>query len=287
MKQNTLKHSFRYILLGSLIGVFSQNAWAEIQPYNLTQGVTDTSKDIYDLHMIIYYICCAIGVVVFAAMAISLFRDRKSRGVTPAKFHESTFLEFIWTAIPFVILIAIAIPSANVLIHSKDINDAEMTIKVTGYQWLWRYEYIDHDIDFYSVLSTPRAEIYDQESKDENYLLEVDNELVLPTNRKVRFLITSNDVIHSWWVPELAVKRDAVPGFINEAWTKINKAGVYRGQCAELCGRDHGFMPVVVRALPPEEFDTWVLQQSNNNVANSERSSTSVEQNSPNKVAAY
>ena len=268
----------RNLYLCSMLFLFASQSVSAVQPYNLTEGVTNISKDVFDLHMVILYICCAIAVLVFSAMAISLFRDRKSRGVTPAKFHESTVLEFVWTAVPFLILIAIAIPSAKVLIAMEDTGDADMTIKITGYQWLWRYEYIDHDIDFYSVLSTPRDEIYNQTEKNPNYLLEVDKELVLPTNRKIRILITSNDVIHSWWVPDLAVKKDAIPGFVNQVWTEINEPGIYRGQCAELCGRDHGFMPVVVRALPPEEFDQWLLQQGDKEVANTKGSSTSLQQ---------
>ena len=271
MIQKYLVRSISSVL--GLAATVSQNVWAEIQPYNMPEGVTTISKGVFDLHMITFYICCVIGVLVFGVMAISLFRDRKSKGVTPAKFHESTLIEFVWTTLPFLILIAIAIPAAAMLIKMEDTSDADMTIKVTGYQWLWRYEYIDHDIDFYSVLSTPRDEIYNQEPKNENYLLEVDNELVLPTNRKVRILITSNDVIHSWWVPDLAVKKDAVPGFVNQAWVQINEPGVYRGQCAELCGRDHGFMPVVVRALSPEDYDAWVLEQDNKNMANTKGSS--------------
>ena len=278
MKDNPIKHSLRYSLLGSLIVVCSLDASAEVQPYNMTEGVTQISKEVFDLHMLIFYICCVIGVVVFGAMAVSLIRDRKSKGVAPADFHESVLLEFVWTAIPFAILIAIAIPAAKVLIDMEDVSEAEMTVKVTGYQWLWHYEYIDHDIDFYSVLKTSRDEIYNRSEKNENYLLEVDNQLVLPTNRKVRILITSNDVIHAWWVPDLAVKKDAIPGYINQAWTEIDKPGIYRGQCAELCGRDHGFMPVVVRALPPEEFDAWAQQQSNKTVAGSQGSSTSLQQ---------
>ncbi len=284
MKDNPIKHSLRYSLLGSLIVVCSLDASAEVQPYNMTEGVTQISKEVFDLHMLIFYICCVIGVVVFGAMAVSLIRDRKSKGVAPADFHESVLLEFVWTAIPFAILIAIAIPAAKVLIDMEDVSEAEMTVKVTGYQWLWHYEYIDHDIDFYSVLKTSRDEIYNRSEKNENYLLEVDNQLVLPTNRKVRILITSNDVIHAWWVPDLAVKKDAIPGYINQAWTEIDKPGIYRGQCAELCGRDHGFMPVVVRALPPEEFDAWALQQSNKTVAGSQGSSTSLQQS--NKTVA-
>ncbi len=286
MKVNTSKCSICHILLGSLIGVFSQNAWSDIQPYNMPEGVTEISHKVFDLHMIIFYICCVIGVLVFGAMAVSILRDRKSKGVTPAKFHESTFLEFLWTAVPFAILIGIAIPAAKVLIEMEDVSDADMTIKVTGYQWLWRYEYIDHDIDFYSVLKTSRDEIYNRTEKNENYLLEVDNELVLPTNRKVRILLTSNDVLHAWWVPDLALKKDAIPGYINQMWTEIDEPGIYRGQCAELCGRDHGFMPVVVRALPPEEFDAWVLQQSNKTVAQSEESSTSLQQGNENVANA-
>ena len=285
MKQNTSKRSILYLFFGGLIGVISQNAWSDIQPYNMPEGVTEISQKVFDLHMVIFYICCAIGVLVFGAMAISLMRDRKSKGVTPAKFHESTFLEFLWTAVPFVILIGIAIPSAKVLIEMEDVSDADMTIKVTGYQWLWRYEYIDHDIDFYSVLKTSRDEIYNRTEKNENYLLEVDNQLVLPTNRKVRILLTSNDVLHAWWVPDLALKKDAIPGYINQMWTEIQEPGIYRGQCAELCGRDHGFMPVVVRALPPEEFDAWVEEQSGKKVAGI-GASTTPNQQKPNNIAA-
>lgn len=273
MKQKYFMRSISSLL--GLMAMASQNVWAEIQPYNMTEGVTEISKQVFDLHMAIFYICCVIGVLVFGAMAISIFRDRKSKSVIPAKFHESTALEFIWTALPFVILIGISIPAAKVLIAMEDTSGADMTIKVTGYQWMWRYEYVDSDIDFYSILSTPRSEIYNQEPKNENYLLQVDNELVLPTNRKIRILITSNDVLHAWWVPDLALKKDAIPGYINQVWTVIDKPGIYRGQCAELCGRDHGFMPVVVRALSPEDYDAWVLEQGNKNMANTTGSSTS------------
>ncbi len=239
----------------------SQSIWA-VQPLNLPVGVTDISKQVFDLHMLVMYICCAIGVLVFGMMTYSIIRHRKSKGHKPATFHESTLLEFIWTIIPFIILITLAIPSAKVLIAMEDTADADMTIKITGYQWMWRYEYIDHNIDFYSVLSTSRDEIYNKQQKNENYLLEVDNQLVVPTNKRVRVLITSNDVIHSWWVPDLAFKKDAIPGYINQGWFEINEPGIYRGQCAELCGRDHGFMPVVVRALEPEAFEQWVAEQN-------------------------
>lgn len=250
-------------LFAALIFFNSQFAWA-IQPYNMTEGVTDISQRVFSLHMLIFYICCVIGVIVFSVMFYSIIKHRKSKGHKPAQFHESVSLEFLWTAVPFVILIAIAIPAAQVLIAMEDASKADMTIKVTGYQWMWRYEYLDHNLDFYSVLKTSREEIHNNKAKNPNYLLEVNNELVLPTDRKVRILITSNDVLHAWWVPDLAIKKDAIPGYINQIWTKINTPGVYRGQCAELCGRDHGFMPVVVRAIEPEEFDQWVAEQNVN-----------------------
>ena len=233
------------------------------QPMNMPVGVTDISKNVFSLHMIAFWLCVAIAVIVFAAMFYSILAHRKSRGVEPATFHESTTVEAIWTIIPFIILVGLAVPATKTLIDMEDTGNYDLTVKVTGYQWLWHYEYVDQGIDFYSVLSTPRSQINNQEQKNENYLLEVDKELVLPVGKKVRFLITSNDVIHAWWVPQLAVKKDAVPGFINEAWTKINQPGIYRGQCAELCGRDHGFMPVVVRAVPQQEFDQWLAQHAN------------------------
>ncbi len=232
------------------------------QPMNMPVGVTDISQGVFSMHMLALWLVTAIGVLVFVAMFYSIMVHRKSRGVTPATFHESTTVEAVWTIIPFVILVVLAVPATKTLIEMEDSSGYDLTVKITGYQWLWHYEYIDEGVDFYSVLSTPRSQINNLEQKTENYLLEVDKELVLPVGKKVRFLITSNDVIHAWWVPELAVKKDAVPGFINEAWTKINEPGIYRGQCAELCGRDHGFMPVVVRAVPQAEFDNWMAQQT-------------------------
>ena len=229
--------------------------------YNMRRGVTDISHNVYELHMTIFLICCAIGLIVFAIMFWALIHHRKSKGAVPAQFHESTKVEIIWTAIPFLILIAMAIPATKTLIAMEDTSKADITIKVTGSQWKWHYEYLGHDVDFYSVMSTPRSQIDNAEAKSEHYLLEVDKPLVIPTDKKVRFLMTSDDVIHSWWVPDFAVKKDANPGFINEAWTKVNEVGVYRGQCAELCGKDHGFMPVVVNAVTPGEFDTWLNEQ--------------------------
>ena len=230
-------------------------------PFNMTQGVTDISGKVYDLHMTILYICCAIGLVVFGIMIYSMIYHRKSKGAVAANFHESTKVEIAWTVIPFVILIAMAIPATKTLIAMEDPSNADLTIKITGSQWKWHYSYFDKDIQFYSTLSTPRAQIDGSEAKGEHYLLEVDKPLVLPINQKVRFLMTSDDVIHSWWVPAFAIKKDANPGFINETWTRIDKPGIYRGQCAELCGKDHGFMPIVVQALSEADFDNWLVEQ--------------------------
>lgn len=228
-------------------------------------GVTAVSRQIYDLHMTIFWICVAIGVVVFGAMLISMILHRKSRGHEPANFHENLALEISWTLVPFIILIAMAIPATRTLITIYDFGGEDLHIEVRGYQWKWQYKYLDENlqeqVSFFSNLSTPRDEVYNRTNKGDNYLLEVDNPLVIPANRKVRFLLTSNDVIHAWWVPDFGIKRDAIPGFINELWTLVEEPGVYRGQCTELCGKDHGFMPIVVRVLPEAEFDAWYASQ--------------------------
>ncbi|CCQ12717.1 Cytochrome c oxidase polypeptide II [Pseudoalteromonas luteoviolacea B = ATCC 29581] len=249
--------------------------------YNMRQGVTDISQQVYDLHMTIFLICCAIGVVVFAIMFWAIIHHRKSKGVTPAQFHESTKVEILWTAIPFVILIAMAVPATKTLIAMEDTSKADITIKVTGSQWKWHYEYMGEGVDFYSVMSTSQDQISDKEAKGENYLLEVDKPLVIPTGKKVRFLMTSDDVIHSWWVPDFAVKKDANPGFINEAWTRVNDEGIYRGQCAELCGKDHGFMPVVVEAKSPEDFDVWLASQKSAKLEAEQASAALLDQTLP------
>tara|TARA_R110002124_G_scaffold57795_1_gene161710 strand:+ start:4484 stop:5980 length:1497 start_codon:yes stop_codon:yes gene_type:complete len=232
---------------------------------NLTKGVTEVSRDVYDLHMLVLYICTAIGVVVFGAMFWSMVFHRKSKGAKPATFHESTKVEILWTAIPVVILIAMAVPATITLIDMENNDDADITVQVTGSQWKWHYKYFDQDIEFYSVLSTPREQYENQDGtsaeKGEHYLLEVDRPLVIPINKKVRFVITSDDVIHAWWVPAFAVKQDANPGFINEAWTKVDKPGTYRGQCAELCGKDHGFMPIVVEVKTEADYAIWLDEQ--------------------------
>lgn len=244
--------------------ISSQSVLADI---NMPVGVTPISKEVYGLHMMIFWICCAIGAVVFAVMFYSMFKHRKSKGAKAADFHESTTVEIIWTAVPLVILIAMAIPAAKTLIAMEDTSDADLTVKITGYQWKWHYEYLDSGISFFSNLH-PEHNAARQVgsgvdvSQFDNYLKEVDRELVLPVGKKVRFLHTSADVIHSWWVPDLAVKKDAIPGFINENWALIEEPGVYRGKCTELCGRDHGFMPVVVRALPEAEYLAWVEENA-------------------------
>ena len=228
---------------------------------NMPRGVTDTSNTVYDLHMLILWICVAIGVVVFGVMFWSIIYHRKSQGAKAAQFHESTTVEVIWTVIPFLILIGMAVPSTSVLIDMYDSSQSDIDIQVTGYQWKWQYKYLNEDIDFFITMTTPKVEIANEQEKNPNYLLEVDNELVVPINKKVRFLFTANDVIHAWWVPELAVKKDAIPGFINESWTRINEVGTYRGQCAELCGKDHGFMPIVVKAVTQADYDIWISEQ--------------------------
>lgn len=226
--------------------------------WNMPIGVSELSREIYSLHMTIFWICVAIGVVVFGVMFYSLFRFRRSRGAKADNFHENTTVEVLWTAIPLLILVGMAVPATATLVKMYDASDAELDVMITGQQWRWHYEYLGEDVAFTSNLSTPRAQIRGEEARGEHYLLEVDEPLVLPTNRKVRFLMTADDVIHSWWVPDLAVKQDTIPGFINENWVNISEPGIYRGQCAELCGIDHGFMPIVVHAMEGEEFDEWL-----------------------------
>jgi cytochrome c oxidase subunit 2 len=249
---------------GAILAAWSAGAQAEFA-LNMPRGVTAISQDVYSLHMLIFWICVAIGVVVFGAMFWSIYHHRKSRGAIPAQFHESTLVEIVWTVIPMLILIGMAIPATKTLIRMADTRGAELTVKVTGYQWRWQYDYLNEGVSFFSVLSTPQAQIRNLAAKGEHYLLEVDNPLVVPVGKKVRILTTAADVIHSWWVPELGWKKDAIPGFINESWTLIEKPGVYRGQCAELCGKDHGFMPIVVKAVPEAEFKQWLAQMQAKN----------------------
>ena len=245
------------VISGIALSLVSTLAAAEYG-LNFQKPATAIAQEVYGLHMLIMLVCVGIGVVVFGAMFWSIVMHRKSRGHKAAKFHESTTIEIIWTAIPFLILVGMAIPSTATLIKMDDTKNAELVIKVTGYQWKWKYEYMDQDISFFSSLSTPRDQIDNKAAKGKDYLLEVDSPIVIPVGKKVRFLLTANDVIHSWWVPQLAVKKDAIPGFINEAWTRVDEPGTFRGQCAELCGKDHGFMPIVVQAVSDDDFKKWV-----------------------------
>ena len=234
---------------------------------NMSPGVTETSNQVYGLHMTILWICAAIGVVVFGVMFWSIFAHRKSKGHKPAHFHENTVVEILWTIIPFAILVIMAIPATATLVDMYDSSEAEVEIKVTGYQWRWQYEYLDlggneaNEFGYFSNLATSRDEISNRMEKNENYLLDVDNPMVVPVGKRVRLLLTANDVIHSWWVPAFAIKKDAIPGFINKVWFQVDQPGTYRGQCTELCGKDHGFMPVVVEAVPEEEYNQWLADQ--------------------------
>lgn len=233
---------------------------------NMPRGVTPQSRVNYELHMIILWICAVIGILVFSAMFVSIVLHRKSKGREPAQFTHSTQAEVIWTIIPVLILVAMAVPATKALVDIYDTSEADMIVKVTGFQWGWKYEYPDHGVEFISTLdpaSNAARQIgsgVDPASVD-NYLLNVDNPVVLPTGVKIRFLITADDVLHAWWVPDFGWKKDAIPGFVNEAWTLIEQPGTYRGQCAELCGKDHGFMPIVVEAVSPSEFATWVASR--------------------------
>ena len=237
---------------------------AQKSAVNMPVGVTHVGASIYGLHMLILSICVVIGIAVFGVMFYSIYHHRKSRGAVPVQFHESTKVEVAWTVVPFLILIGMAVPATSTLLDIYDVKDADMDILITGYQWKWKYEYLQEEgenVSFFSNLATTQAEIYNSVHKNEHYLLEVDEPLVIPVDTKVRLLVTANDVIHSFWVPELAVKRDAIPGFVNESWTLAREEGLYRGQCAELCGKDHGFMPIVVKVVSREAYADWLADK--------------------------
>ncbi|MDB3870127.1 cytochrome c oxidase subunit II [Candidatus Thioglobus sp.] len=249
-------------VVASVIALTSTAVFSEYG-LNMTKGVTSISRDIYDLHMMVFWVCVVIAVIVFGAMFYSVFAHRKSKGAVAAQFHESTKAEILWTLIPVVILVGMAIPATATLIDLEDTSKAEMSIKVTGHQWKWQYDYPEEGISFMSNLakSSKNSLRKDIKDKPENYLLEVDKHLVIPVDTSVRFLITSNDVIHNWWVPAFGVKQDANPGFINDAWAKADVIGTYRGQCAELCGKDHGFMPIVVDVVSKADYAIWVAKE--------------------------
>lgn len=264
---------FRQWVVAGALFLWSVAAWAEYK-LNLQIPQTQLGEQIYELHTVITLICFVIFVGVFGFMFYAVFKHRKSVGHKAAQFHENTAVEVAWTLIPFVILIALAVPATGTLLAMRDTSEPDMTIKVTGYQWKWGYDYLKGEgegISFYSTLSTPQAQIDGRDIAGRNsnphYLLEVDNHLVVPAGKKVRILTTAADVIHAWWVPALAVKQDAVPGFIRDTWFRTDKPGVYRGQCAELCGKDHGFMPIVVEVMAPAQYAAWVNAQQKKVVA--------------------
>ena len=242
-------------------------AWgtAAANQYNLPPPQSEIARQIYDLHTLIMWIIVVIFVVVFGAMTYAIIMHRKSVGHQAEQFHENTTVEIVWTIVPFLILIGMAWPATKTIIAMKDTSQADITIKATGYQWKWGYDYLQEGISFYSTLATPREQIEDYDrkgtKKGEHYLVEVDNPVVVPTGKKVRIITTANDVIHAWWVPALGIKQDAIPGFVRDTWFKADNPGIYRGQCAELCGKDHGFMPIVVEVVTPEQYAQWVDKQ--------------------------
>lgn len=265
------------IRVASFLGLMlvSMQSWAEYQ-LDLRPGVTSFSQGAYGIHTLVMWICVVIGIIVFGAMIYSIIMHRKSRGAEAAKFDDNLTVEIVWTVVPFIILGFMAVPATKVLLAMEDVSNSDMSIKVTGYQWKWHYDYNvgenAQDINFFSNLSTPIEEIKNKATKNINYLLEVDNKVVVPANKKIRLLFTSNDVIHAWWVPAFGVKKDAIPGYINESWFKTDQVGIYRGQCAELCGTNHGFMPIVVEVKSEADYLAWVDGQKQSAAAAEESS---------------
>ena len=255
-----------HALAGALLALWAGFARGEWR-LGLQEQKTALGHAIYDLHSIVVLICLVIFVAVFGAMFYAVWKHRKSVGHQAALFHENTTVEMIWTVIPFLILLGMAWPATKTLLEQRDASAADLTIKATGYQWKWHYDYLQEGVSFYSNLATPRAQIDNQQPKGEHYLLEVDRELVVPVRKKVRILTTAADVLHAWYVPALAVKQDAIPGFVRDTWFRAEEPGVYRGQCAELCGKEHAFMPIVVRAVTQREFDRWVLEEKTRQAA--------------------
>jgi cytochrome c oxidase subunit 2 len=247
-------------LLATFLSLFAVNSNAAYG-LNLKTPATEIAGQIYDLHMLILWVCVAIFVVVFSLMFYSIIKHRKSVGHKAAQFHENHWLEVIWTIIPVIILVCMAYPATKTILAMKDTSAEDMSIKVTGSQWKWAYDYLGQDLKFISTLSTPEDQIHNKAEKGENYLLEVDNPMVVPVGKKVKLLITSQDVNHAWWIPEFGVKQDAIPGFVKEVWIRVEQPGTYRGQCAELCGKAHGYMPIVVEAKSEPDYQTWVASQ--------------------------
>ena len=257
--------------LSTMLGAtFTQNVNAAYQ-LNLRTPHSEIASQIYDLHMLIVYVCLAILVVVFGVMFYSIYKHRKSVGHEASQFHEHHLLEVVWTIIPAVILIAMAVPATKTILAMKDTSAADMTVKVTGMQWKWEYDYIGKDVKFISNLATTQDQIDGKSEKSENYLLEVDNPMVVPVGKKVRVLLTASDVIHSWSMPSFGVKQDAIPGFIKETWFRADAPGIYRGQCSELCGKAHGFMPIVVEAVSEEKYAAWIQAKKDEAAAGADK----------------
>ncbi|MDH3672470.1 MAG: cytochrome c oxidase subunit II [Gammaproteobacteria bacterium] len=265
-----LRHALLRVTSAVSLFFVSTLAFAEYG-FNLQPPVTPIAREILNLHNAIMIVCAVIFVIVFGAMFYAVFAHRKSRGHKASDFDESTKVEIVWTVVPFLILVGMAIPSTATLLKMDDVTESDLTIKITGYQWKWHYEYMDKGVSFFSVLATPRDEIGRPmfsstgfkagDAKNANYLLQVDKPLVLPVDQKIRFLVTTNDVLHAWWVPQIGIKKDGIPGFINQMWARIEQPGTYRGQCAELCGKDHGFMPIVLDAVSEQDFNAWLEQE--------------------------
>jgi cytochrome c oxidase subunit II len=270
--------ALRAALAAAVPAMYAGAAHAVAEPWqlNMTPGVTQTSREVYEIHMWGFYVCCVIGVIVFGAMIVAMFKFRKSKGAVAATWSHSTKVEAVWTVLPIVILVGLAMPATRVMINMAHTEDSQMTVKITGYQWKWGYDYINvgdkpyhvHFISRLDPLSDKTRELKSgldpwavKQGNEQTYLLDVDHPLVLPTDTKIRFVVTGDDVIHAWWVPQLGWKQDAIPGIINDDWTNIHEPGIYRGQCAELCGQDHGFMPIVVKAVPMPDFQKWLDEQ--------------------------
>ena len=244
-----------FTVLSASLSSLGFAAWDDI---NMKPGATQLSQEIFGLHMFVFYVCLAIGIAVLVAMAFILFQYRRKEGVKPADFDDSTTLELTWTILFALILVGLSIPATTVMIKAYDDTEGDINILITGHQWKWQYEYIEDEVGFFSNLSTSLDKRNNLAPKDENYLLEVDEPLVIPVNTRIRFLITANDVIHSWWVPDFAIKQDAIPGFVNTGWTFVSETGIYRGQCTELCGQYHGYMPIVVKAVSADEYSMFI-----------------------------
>jgi len=274
-KGSCMRHLISQLLLSVSICIVAIPTLAT-PGINMPYGVTPVSREIYLLHMAGFWVCCFIGAIVFGVLIYSLIKFRKSKGAKAAHFHEHLGLEIVWTTIPFLILVALAVPATIVLKHIHNTDESALTIKVTGYQWKWKYEYLDQDIHFFSNLATPLEQINNLAPKNKWFLLEVDHPLVVPVNTKIKLLITADDVIHAWWVPELGIKQDAIPGFINENWIYVTEPGTYRGQCGELCGVYHGFMPIVVEAVSQEDFAQWTTEQRPSSVVNQSKKEASL-----------